>query len=233
MIEIIPAIMPFDAKDLESHVSRVKRSVSWVQIDVMDGQFVKAKTWPYKTNRESFDSILNEAEGLPFWEDVEYEIDLMVTKPEEVIEEWISAGAGRIIVHIESTQQLSEIIRKVNERLGYTKENGKRDVELWLALNIETPTEKITEYLEDIDGVQFMGIDTIGLQGQEFDDAVVQKIREFHNAHPEIPLAVDGGVSLETAPLLVEAGVTHLVCGSAIFNSDNVAHTIEALKALG
>lgn len=232
MIEIIPAIMPHDMKDLEHRASLVQNYVNWIQIDVMDGNFVKPKTWPYKTNRESFESILNEAEGLPFWEKVEYEIDLMVAHPEEVIEEWIVAGAGRLIVHVESTTNIKAIVEKLNERLGYNKENGKRDVELWLALNIDTPTDSITEYLEDIDGVQFMGIERIGYQGETFSERVLDKIRDFHNAHPEIILSVDGGVSLETAPKLLEAGIKHLVCGSAIFGSDVISETIQSFKKL-
>jgi ribulose-phosphate 3-epimerase len=130
-----------------------------VQLDIMDGSFVPEKTWPYGKDHKSFERLLSEETGLPFWERVDYEIDLMVSNPEEVISDWITAGAARIIVHVESTKNIPEITRQFREWFAFTPEEEKRDVELGLALNIQTSTDLITEYLEDIDFIQFMGID--------------------------------------------------------------------------
>lgn len=221
MAEIIPAIMPQSTDDLEYKLAQVAAHVSYVQLDIMDGKFVRAKTWPYMNDKGSFDALLTESEGLPFWDKVNFEIDLMVAKPEEVVDEWIIAGASRIIVHVESTQAIQDIIPLCRDR-----------AELVLALNVETSMDTILPYLEDIQGIQFMGIATIGIQGEPFDERVLDKIREFHNAHPEVMLSVDGGVTLDNAHMLVEAGVQRLVSGSAIFESGVIGDTIHAFKEL-
>jgi ribulose-phosphate 3-epimerase len=207
--------------------------VSLVQIDVMDGKFVKARSWPYFSGDQfSFNALLEESEGLPFWDSLDYEVDLMVSKPEEVIDDWITAGARRLIVHIESTDKMQDIVDSINKRFAFPEDGTPRDIELGIALNVDTPISAITGYLEDIDFVQFMGIQTIGLQGQPFDERVLDKIREFHNAHPEIIISVDGGVNFETAPLLIEAGVKRLVSGSTIFDGDNIPNAIEHFKRI-
>ncbi len=232
MIEIIPAIMPGSVQDIEDKLSYIVREAPLVQLDIMDGKFVKPKTWPYVHNHGAFEALATQAEGLPLWEKCDFEIDLMVAHPEEVIEDWIIVGAKRIVVHIESTKKVDEIIKKFNERFARDPETKQRDVELGLALNILTSSETIVPYLKDIDFVQFMGIDRIGYQGESFDQNVIDKIRDFHNAHPEIIVSIDGGVSLETAPSLIKAGTSRLVSGSAVFESANIKATIEAFKTL-
>ncbi len=232
MTDIIPAIMPGSFEDIADKVSYVAGHADMVQLDIMDGKFVKARSWPYFSGDEhSFDSLLSEAEGLPYWEQVNYEIDLMVSNPEDVIDSWITAGASRIVVHVESTKNLDEIVRKMHGRFGYNM-NRAPDVELGLALNIDTPTDVILPFLEQIQFVQFMGIDVIGLQGQSFNEQVIDKIRDFHSAHPEIIISVDGGVNFDNAPLLIEIGVKRLVSGSVVFESGNIPETIAQLKDL-
>ncbi len=230
MIEIIPAIMPRSWEDLEGEVARVAPFVGKVQIDVMDGKFVKNKSWPYMKGRagDKFFKLLQVEEiGLPSWQDVDFEADMMIDKPEEEIEKWIAAGMARIIVHVESTKKLSEIIKIF--QLHNAHEVG---IELGLALNPDTSTDQILPFLEDIQFVQFMGIDRIGLQGQPFDEKVLDKIREFHNAHPEMVISVDGGVNFEDAHALVEAGARHLVSGSAILESTDIAEAVERFKKI-
>jgi ribulose-phosphate 3-epimerase len=107
-----------------------------------------------------------------------------------------------------------------------------REVELGIALGLNTPITDITGYLEDIDFVQFMGIAQIGYQGEAFDERVLDRIREFHNAHPEVIISVDGGVNFDTAHLLAQAGAKRLVSGSAILKSANPAQAIAHLKKL-
>jgi ribulose-phosphate 3-epimerase len=209
--------------------------VSLVQLDIMDGKFVKSRSWPYYSNdKYSFENLMTENEGLPLWDSLDYEIDLMVQNPEEVIDEWITAGARRLIVHIESTKKMDEIVRNMHERFAFPEGVGldqeNRAVELGIALNPSTPIDTILPYLEDIQFVQFMGIDQIGFQGQPFNEMVIDKIREFHNAHPEVVISIDGGVNFERAPIFVEVGVKRLVSGSVIFDSSNVAGAIEHFK---
>ncbi|MBA3551041.1 hypothetical protein H0W32_02445 [Patescibacteria group bacterium] len=231
MAEIIPAIMPQSIEDLENDLALVANTVSTVQLDIMDGKFVRPKTWPYQNNRGTFDEILTESEGLPFWDKIDFEIDLLVAKPEDSIDNWIAAGASRIIVHVESTNNVEGIVTMFKERFAYAPDSKSRDIELVLSLNIDTPIDAVLPYLEDIDGVQFMGIAHIGYQGEPFDKRVIDKIREFHNAHPTVIISIDGGVTLDNGPQLVTVGVKRLVSGSAIYESGNIADTIEMFKS--
>lgn len=212
--------MPRNIRDLEDSLAFVVGHVQTAQLDIMDGKFVRGRTWPYFSRDESFEKLLSEEIGMPFWEKLNYEIDLMVREPETVMGDWIAAGATRIVVHIESTAKLEEIIK------------NKSGIELGFALNIDTSTDDILPYLEDIDFVQFMGINKIGFQGEPFDERVIDKIHDFHNAHPEVMISVDGGVTLDNAHELVDVGARRLISGSAIFESGNIAGMIARFKGI-
>ena len=227
MTEIIPAILPNDFEDVENQVSSVNGLVSTVQIDICDGHFVPSFTWPYRKHDENFEAILREERGLPFWEDIDYEIDLMVANPSSEVDRWTMAGASRIIVHIESArpEEIVEIIKK-----------SASLVEIGIAINIATSLTALEMILSDKEAgekvafIQCMGIDKIGFQGQTFDSAVLQKIRGIHKAYPDIPISVDGGVNLDSAKELLDAGATRLVIGSAIFTSSNIPETIHTFQ---
>jgi len=225
-MEIIPAIMPRNFNDLEEKAFLVKGLVTFVQIDIMDGKLTKNSTWPYKNNSreaddEIFDLILKEERGLPCWEDLEYEIDLMVVDPENAVGEWLVAGASRIVIHVETITDWQKILTELHEL-----------VEIGLAININTPVSALEPFINDVDFIQCMGIKRIGFQGEPFDEGVIEKIQEIKKKWPEMIVSVDGGVSLEAAPKLVSAGATRLVAGSAIFESGDVEAAIQSFIAL-
>jgi len=233
MIEIIPAVMPENTTDLQSKLTRVVGHAPVVQIDIMDGKFVKNVSWPYTEDEEYFQGILNEDAGLPYWDQFDFEVDLMLVRPEEVIEKWISAGVRRIVVHQESTDNLEQILRDFRERFPKSEQPDVFDCEIGIAQNIDTATETFFPYLDQIDFVQFMGIDTIGEQGNPFDERVLDKIRTLRAHAPQTIISVDGGVSLESAPELIAAGVNRLIIGSAIFKSEDIPEIIKEFKHLG
>lgn len=235
MIEIIPAIMPTDTGDLEAKLAQVAGHASVVQIDIMDGKFVKNVSWPYTEHESYFKNILNEGAGMPYWDQFDFEIDLMILHPEKVVEDWIAAGARRIIVHQESLsiEDFEKLIESFRKRFPRNEKPDVFDVEIGLAQNIDTPSESLFPYLDKVDFVQFMGIAEIGVQGNPFDERVLDKIRALRARSPEVIITVDGAVSLETAPQLIEAGVNRLVVGSAIFKSADVHGTIKEFKLLG
>jgi ribulose-phosphate 3-epimerase len=84
----------------------------------------------------------------------------------------------------------------------------------------------------DIDFVQFMGIAKIGAQGQPFDERVLEKVRVFHARHPDVPIQVDGGVSVKNAKKLLSSGVSTLVMGSGILRAKDPAALIAEIEAL-
>lgn len=241
MTEIIPAILPEDIDDLREKLSLISGIVPLAQIDVCDGKFTPTKTWPYKKGvDETFLRIVGQEEGFPFWDSVDFEVDLMVRHLENIIDDWIAAGAKRVIVHIESTPDPLSLIRKIKQEYGTVSESSY-GVEVGAALNMETPNEEIYDLLNEVDDegasaidfVQFMGIENIGYQGEPFDEKVFEKIRDLREKFPETIISIDGGVSLENAAELIEAGANRLVSGSAIFESGDIAGTIEVFQNLG
>ncbi|HEC32767.1 MAG TPA: hypothetical protein ENI63_00725 [Candidatus Kaiserbacteria bacterium] len=232
MIEIIPAIMPDNYNDLLRKSERVKGVVPYAQIDVMDGKFVPSISWPYDDEGiKRFESMVNNDEMLPYWEEIDYEIDLMVENPEHIVKDWIKLGARRIIVHFESTNRLREIIAILDDRVLEEKDLvAVAPVEFGVAISSDTSFDSLFPYMYDIDFVQFMGIKKIGYQGEKFDENVIERIKGLRAQCPHLIISVDGGVSLETAPKLINAGVSRLVSGSSIFNSRNIIETISKLK---
>lgn len=225
---IVPAIIPSSFRDLEEKLARLKGIAPYVQIDIVDGTFAAPASWPYAQGTTALP-----AEGeLPFLGDFKFEIDLMVKDPEQMIGTWIAAGAIRIIVHFESTTSLQRIIADLKEKYGHEKGFAKDFLSFGVAIQLSTPLELLEPYLADIDFVQFMGIKQIGVQGQPFATEVLNRIAVFRHKHPDIPVQVDGGINLESAPLVLSAGVSRLVSGSAIWNSPNVKESYERLSAL-
>lgn len=220
-IEIIPAIMPRDYKDLDEKISLFVGVVPLVQLDIMDGKFVPTRTWPYPKDAH-FDAISKEEEGMPRWEEMNFEVDLMIENPELVVTKWVSAGASRIIVHVESMKDFEIIRSAVPAGL----------IELGLAINTTTPLSALDPHLDHIDFVQCMGIARIGFQGEAFDERVLDHVRALRVTHPNLPISIDGSVNFDTARTLVEAGATRLVSGSAILEADDFTQAIARLEDL-
>lgn len=221
-MNIIPAILPRDWKEIEEKAALVSGLAPKVQIDICDGKYVPSVTWPYKKRDENYDAILREEKGMPEWESIDYEFDLMIKDPvENDIRNWLSAGAARIVLHADSSPDLMPCMN-VTHGLA----------EIGLALNIQTPIEVIEKYKEKISYVQLMGITKVGFQGQAFDQRVLIKIKEIKARYPEMIVQIDGGVSFATADQLSEAGADRLVVGSALFESDNVVDTYRKLERI-
>src|SRR5258708_11425822 len=115
MAEIIPAILPKNYEDLKNKIALVRGVVPVVQVDICDGVFVKNITWPFLSLpggegeeflENNFDlhfrRILNEEEGMPFWEDIDFELDLMVINAVENFDVYTKLGSRRMIFHLEA-----------------------------------------------------------------------------------------------------------------------------------
>lgn len=222
-IEILPAILPKDFFELEDAVASVQSLVDMVQLDICDGKFTTSRTWPYTAGTpeadDIFAAILKEDRGLPGWNEVDYEVHLMVEDPDRRIADWVNAGATRIIVPSEKIQDIAHFITTYGEW-----------VEILPCLNIETPVSVLAEYGHLLKSVQLMAIPKIGYHGAPFDERVIAKIKEVREKYPQVTIAVDGAVSEETLPLLSEAGATRFAVGSALFSSENYAQAIKNLK---
>ncbi len=231
-IEIIPAIMPRNFRDLSEHAVRVKGLAKVAQIDVVDGVFAAKRTWPYvpEDGLSEFARIAREEDTFPFAESLEYEIDLMVENPEHVVDSWVMAGAKRIIVHVESGRFESVLDALKGRYIKGGEQQNSFGVELGIALSADTDVSAIEPYLEEVSFVQCMGIARIGFQGEPLDERVFEKLSRLRAEHHALILSVDGGVRQENARALVEAGANRLVSGSALFESDDVGKALAQLR---
>lgn len=227
---IVPAILPTSRDDLDEKLTRLHGLVDAVQVDVVDGRFVTPATWPYTDTTAN----VREPSGdtFPFLGELSYEIDLMVEEPERAIRHWIEAGATRIVIHAETTRMLPKLMNDLAKTYGHSKDFAPELISFGLAINTSTPTALIEPFLHQCDFVQFMGIARIGKQGEPFDKSVLAKISAFRKKYPTTPIQVDGGVSPETAPQLLQAGVSRLVVGSDLWKATDLAAELKKLQGL-
>jgi ribulose-phosphate 3-epimerase len=186
--------------------------VDRVQIDVMDGRFVPNIT---------FGAVA--VECLRPITRLTLEVHLMVTPPEDFIEQFARAGADTLIVHQESTPHLHRVVQHIHS-LG--KKAG-------VALNPGTPASLLSEILDSLQLVLVMTVNP-GFGGQDFIPETLGKIRqvrgEIGKRGLKCEVEVDGGINLETAPLVVEAGADVLVAGSTVYGTkDGVAAAIRKI----
>jgi len=220
---IIPAIIPDSIDQLERTLRDLRSVAHRIQVDVMDGTYAPGKTWPYDgVEREAFEAIRREDDGLPYWQDFDFEIDLLVKNPEERIEEWAIAGAACLIVHTETTDKLAAIVADCKNRR----------LELALALTPSTDIAVLAPYVSDLVFVQVMGNDRVGRHGVPLDPRAVEHIRAIKKEWPDVVIGVDIGVKEETLPQLLEAGATRFAAGSAIFEMGEPARAWKYLEAI-
>jgi len=208
-MEIIPAIIAKDLEDLKNKINLVKDHVAWVQLDIMDGNFVKNKTWndPKKLG------------GVDFG-DLNYEVHLMIEKPKEDVMCWIKTGVKRILVHVEAQADFKELVKMVHAK---NKQFG-------LVLNPDTPLSILENFKDVVDVVQLMSVYP-GKYGAQFLPAVLEKGREFKKIYSQIPLSIDGGVNEKTLPEIIKSGFDRMAAGSVIFESKDPVKSLNNLKS--
>ncbi|MDE1919720.1 MAG: hypothetical protein KGH56_03450 [Patescibacteria group bacterium] len=223
---VVPAVLPASQKDLEEKLSLFARipSVSRVQIDVVDGRFASPASWPFSAPGE-LERRCAEGGMLPSLDRIAYEMDLMCLDAERAAGAWLTLGATRLTFHAESPTDLPRMLASARTQYGDFISFG-------LALNIASDLALLEPHLDKIDYVQFMGIARIGRQGQPFDKRVFEKIRVFRKRYPDIPVQVDGGVTLESAKSLLALGVSNVVVGSGILKAKDPATAFAQFEAL-
>ncbi len=207
MIEIIPAILTKDSDEFADMVKEIEPFSKKIHLDIADGVFVPNKTINGIEELNKIESELN------------ITVHLMIKNPEEQMDDWLKTSTVGYIFHIEATGKPQELIKII-------KENKKT---VGIALNPKMPIETVMPYIDQIDFVHFMTVEP-GFYGSKFEESVVQKIVDFHKMHPNKQISVDGGVTPETAPKLVKAGVNILISGSYIFKSADIGEAIKNLQ---
>lgn len=230
-MEIVPAILTKSYEDLKNKISLVKGFIPMVQVDICDGKFVTSTTWPFLGSNvleKHFLAILDECEGMPFWEEIDFELDLMVNDAIENFDIYSKLSPKRMIFHIEAFDNINTLSEFLEGLDPYLKDI----IEFGVAKNPKTDMAKLEKVLPFVSFVQLMGIDNIGRQGEEFQNSILEDIKYLKNKYQGIKISVDGGVDENNAYDLSEAGVDILVSGSAIYNSEDVLGKIEYFKNL-
>jgi ribulose-phosphate 3-epimerase len=225
-MKIIPAILPMRYYDIRDGVEKVYVAVDTVQVDFVDGNFAANRTWWFNgKNEDTLAAFLSQEEGLPHWQEMNYEFDLMIKDPLSQIDTFIALGPSKIIFHIESLEQ-----EKMLAYLEALPEIVRSTISFGMAINVDTDPSLVTPYLDYIDTIQCMGIANVGFQQQAFDPRTIEQVRKAKELFPDKHISVDGAVSLANAVQLAEAGADTLVVGSAVFLSDDIHGTIYKLQ---
>ena len=199
-VKIAPSILSADFARLGQEVAEAEAGgADYIHVDVMDGHFV-----PNITIGPLVVKAVRRATSLPL------DVHLMIEAPERYLSDFCDAGANGLTVHVETCPHLHRTIEQIKDlgcRAGVT-------------LNPSTPPSSLEEILPYVDLVLVMTVNP-GFGGQSFIEGTLSKIRRVRAMLDELgseaELEVDGGIDEETTPLVVKAGATVLVAGSAIF----------------
>lgn len=214
--------MPQTLEEVEEKMTMVDPFVEWVQIDVMDGDFVPGFAWPYTDKKFTREELVALRYILTSHPSLAVEIDLMISNPKEEAEMWILAGARRLIFHHESLKGDIEFLKNLK--------NEYPMIQYAIALLPYHDVSVLEKYIPYINQVQCMGINEIGKQAQPFAPEVCSLIESIKHAHPTLSVSVDGGVNAETAQRLKDSGANILVSGSFVYTASDVQSAIHNLR---
>lgn len=215
MNKLSPSVLAADFTKLGEQIKAVESAgTQMIHIDVMDGMFVPSISF-----------------GMPIVSairsctDLVLDVHLMIEEPIRYVDEFASCGADLLTVHVEACQDLEQTIKKIHEK----------GMKAGVSCNPNTPVERIADVLPLVDLVLIMTVNP-GFGGQKLIPETIEKVREIRQMldaqNLKADLEVDGGINLENAKTLLDAGANVLVAGSAVFGGDANQRAEEFLRIL-
>jgi ribulose-phosphate 3-epimerase len=207
MPSVVPTINSTTPEDYAARIDRVKPFATRIHVDISDGVFDDVRTVG-----------LSQVYDI---DDVPMDLHLMMVHPESQIENIISLQPNLVIVHFESEGDPTDLFRQLHEM----------GIHVGLAILPETTIEQVAHILPGIHHLLvFTG--TLGHNGGEFRGECLDKIAQAREINPDLEIAVDGGITMDNAQLVIDAGANLLDVGSCIHNSSDPESAYIALQAI-
>ena len=211
--KIAPSLLAADFLNLQREVEMINESdADWLHLDIMDGVFVPNISFGFPV-LEALKPICKKP----------MDVHLMIVEPQKFIPEVAATGAYMMNVHYEACTHLHRVVQQI-------KESGMK---AGVTLNPSTPVAMLEDIITEVDMVLLMSVNP-GFGGQKFIPNTLKKVRQLREliarTGSSACIEVDGGVNMQTAPLLAEAGVDVLVAGNAVFKASDMLQMIHQLK---
>ncbi len=207
---VIPSVFSTSYSDFVKRFDLITSIAKYIHIDIMDGEFVKAKSMPLKDVPELKDY------------DALFEAHLMVNEPRELFPILKEKGFKRVIFHIEAHRDQSDVQKSID----LAKSTGLSPM---IAINPDTPLEELYPFTSEIDGVLFMGV-VPGAEKQPFIQSDYERISKLRKLDKALWLQVDGGIVPTIASHLAKIGVNGVNSGSFVSGSQDPKHALEQLE---
>jgi len=209
-IRITPSILNADFSQLDAEIAKIASVSDYIHLDVMDNIFVPNFTF-------DFDAASKIIRSSP----IPIDSHLMVADVDQIAIDYAQAGSASVTIHAEATRDIAATLKGI-------KSHGARAA---LALKPGTEIEEYEDFVDIVDMFLIMTVEP-GFGGQKFMDSMMDKVRRTRRIIGSRPiwLQVDGGISLETIEIAVQAGADTFVAGSAVFKAEDPAQMVIALR---